>query len=133
MAVSTYNTTLLSGESAETLTVLADIKDYPDLGGAPEQLETTTLVDKAKVYIEGLESNDSKEFTFNYTKATYDALLALKGLEKYYGIYFGEDGIDGKFVGKGTASVYIVGAGANAVREMKLTITLSEPFEEVTA
>jgi len=133
MAVSTYQTTLLSGAAAETLTALADIKDYPDLGGAPDQLETTTLVDKAKVYIEGVESNDSKEFTFNYTKDTYEALVALKGVEQYFGIYFGVDGVDGKFVGKGTASVYIVGAGTSAVREMKLTITLAEPFAEVTA
>lgn len=50
MAISTYKIFLMKkGESAYEK--LIDIKEFPDLGGAPEMLETTTLSDKMQTYI----------------------------------------------------------------------------------
>lgn len=46
MAISTYKVFLMKGTtsgSSTTYEKLVDIKDFPDLGGAPEMLETTTL------------------------------------------------------------------------------------------
>ena len=53
MAISTYKIFLMHKASdADSYTKLVDIKDFPDLGGAPEMLETTTLADDAKTYIQ---------------------------------------------------------------------------------
>jgi hypothetical protein len=77
-----------------TYTKLIDIKDFPDLGGAPEMLETTTLSDSMQTYIEGIQSLDALEFTANYTKEDYAKLNALKGKNEGYAVYFGEEGTD---------------------------------------
>ena len=44
MAISTYKVFLMK-KTSETWSKLIDIKDFPDLGGSPELLETTTLSD----------------------------------------------------------------------------------------
>ena len=44
-AVSTIGTVLKAGTDKSSLAQLCKIKSYPDLGGAPEQLETTDLED----------------------------------------------------------------------------------------
>jgi len=49
MAISTQGVTLKWGTSATSLSKVVDIKDFPDLGGAPEVLETTTLSDTYKL------------------------------------------------------------------------------------
>ena len=46
---------------------LIDIKEFPDLGGDPEMLETTTLSDNMQTYIAGIQSLDALSFTANYT------------------------------------------------------------------
>ena len=46
MAISTQGVTLKWGTSAASLTKVVDIKDFPDLGGAPKMLETTPLNDR---------------------------------------------------------------------------------------
>ena len=51
MAISTYPVALKYDKSATETPDWADvcdIKDFPDLGGAPEMLETTTLSDASK-------------------------------------------------------------------------------------
>lgn len=138
MAISTYKIFLMEGktEGSTTWTKLIDIKDFPDLGGAPEMLETTTLSDKMQTYIPGIQSLDALEFTANYTKTDYDKLKALEGKEGDYAVWFGgtdtgtvtPDGKDGKFKFKGQLSVYPVGSGVNEVVEMKITIAPSTPI-----
>ena len=130
MATSTIDTFLMVGASGSE-SKLVDIKDFPDLMDAPETLETTTLSDHARTYIEGLQSGESKSFTANYTKADYSTILALKGVEQELGVWFGADaggdpdGHEGKFTFKGYVSVTAIGKGVNEVREMQITITLS--------
>lgn len=129
MAISTYKTYLMQGSST-TLTKLIDIKEFPDIGGDPEMLETTTLSDKMQTYIMGIQSADAMEFTANYTASDYAALQALAGTEKNYGIYFGsETGSAGKFTFKGELSVRVNGAGVNEVVEMTISIA---PTTEIT-
>jgi hypothetical protein len=124
MARSTYGITLMKGASS-TYTKLIDIKDFPDLGGAPELLETTTLSDSMQTYIEGIQSSDGLEFSANYTKDDYDTLVALKGTETAFAVFFGENGVDGAWYFKGYLSVRVNGGGVNEVVGMTISIAPS--------
>lgn len=136
MAISTYKVFLMMKESS-AYEKLVDIKDFPDMGGAPEMLETTTLSDKMQTYIPGIQSTDALEFTANYTKADFDKLKALEGVEKQFAVWFGgtetagtltPSGSDGKFEFKGQLSVFPVGGGVNEVVDMTITIAPSTPI-----
>ena len=141
MITSTYKSFLMHAK-AETYEKLTDIKNYPDLGGSPELLETTTLSDKMQTYTEGVQSSDALDFTANYDLEVYKKLKELDGKEEKYAVWFGGEeseasvtptGSEGKFKFKGTLSVTITGAGTNAVREMKIRITPSTPVTLDTA
>lgn len=83
MAISTYKVFLMKkGTTGNTYEKLIDIKEFPDLGGDPEMLETTTLSDKMQTYIAGIQSLDALAFTANYTLTDYKALQALAGKDR---------------------------------------------------
>lgn len=130
MAISTYKVFLMK-KTESTYAKLVDIKEFPDIGGDPEMLETTTLSDKMQTYIKGIQSNEGLNFTANYTKSDYATLQALEDSEEDYAIWFGgtesggvvtPDGSDGKFSFKGELSVHVVGGGVNEVVDMGVTI-----------
>lgn len=133
MAISTYKIFLMRKESS-SYEKLIDIKDFPDLGGTPEMLETTTLSDGAQTYIPGIQSQESLEFTANYTKTDYDKLKALEDQELDLAVWFGgtesagvvtPTGTDGKFEFKGKLSVFVSGGGVNEVVGMTISIAPS--------
>lgn len=143
MAISTYKTFLMYKKTSgggEAFTKLIDIKEFPDLGGAPEMLETTTLSDKMQTYIPGIQSLDSLEFTANYTLEDYKALKVIQDAEKTmdFAVWFGgteqtdgsvtPSGDRGKFSFKGQLSVFPGGSGTNEVVEMTITIAPSSPI-----
>lgn len=138
MAISTYKIFLMMmQDSGSTYAKLVDIKDFPDLGGAPEMLETTTLSDKMQTYIPGIQSLDALEFTANYTKTDFDKLKALEGKTKKFAVWMGAtesggtltpSGSDGKFEFEGQLSVFPVGGGVNEVVDMTITIAPSTPI-----
>lgn len=138
MAISTYKIFLMMMQnSGSTYAKLVDIKDFPDLGGAPEMLETTTLSDKMQTYIPGIQSLDALEFTANYTKTDFDKLKALEGQTKKFAVWMGAtesggtltpSGSDGKFEFEGQLSVFPVGGGVNEVVDMTITIAPSTPI-----
>ena len=68
MAISTLGVTLKIGESKELLEKIVDIKDFPDLIGDPNMLETTTLSDAQVTNIPGIKGSDMLTFTYNFTK-----------------------------------------------------------------
>lgn len=138
MAISTYKAFLMQKNSS-SYEKLIDIKEFPDLGGAPEMLETTTLSDRMQTYIPGIQSIDSLEFTANYTLAEYQKLKKMEGTEKEFAIWFGgtesgdtvtPTGTDGKYKFKGQLSVYVNGGGTNEVVEMTITIAPSSVITE---
>ena len=105
MAISTYKIFLMMKKEAAWEKVV-DIKEFPDLGGSPEMLETTTLSDRMQTYIPGIQSLDSLEFKTNYTLEEYKKLKTLEGIEHDYAVWFGGQevgdtvtptGSDGKF------------------------------------
>lgn len=134
MASNTYNTLLKykkSNEVAGSFTELVTIKDFPDLGGSPEQLETTTLKDKAQTYINGIQSMSALEFTANYDLVTYKTIKALEGEKLDFELWFGNkgNGEDGIFQWSGDLVVWVTGKGVNEVKEMNISIA---PNTEVT-
>ena len=137
MAQSSYNTVLkYSSTLAGTYAKLCDIKDFPDLGSSPETIETTTLSDKRKTYILGLQDKASMEFTANYDLTTYGTIKALATNTTYFfKLYFGEDGAgaDGVFGWSGEIDVYVKGAGTNAVREMVVVLSCGSDVVITTA
>lgn len=144
MAISSYKAFLMQGTGTGTLTwaKLVDIKDFPDLGAAPEPIETTTLSDFARTYIPGIENTEQKTFTCNYTAADYATLAALKGTEQNIAVWFGgteaagvvtPDGSMGKFSGKGYVDVFVAGAGVNEVVNMTVTLTMTQNFVKESA
>lgn len=130
MAISTYGIYLMHKATGGTYEKLVDIKDFPDLGGAPEMLETTTLSDAMQTYIEGIQSADALEFTANYTKEDYTKCNALKGKKESYAVHFGEDGENGKFEFDGYLSARVNGGGVNEVVGMTISIA---PATAITA
>ncbi len=141
MAISTYKVFLMHKASGATYEKLVDIKDFPDLGGTPEMLETTTLSDGMQTYIPGIQSLDGLEFTANYTKGDFIALKELEGKDEGYAVWFGgtvsgatvtPTGTDGKFEFNGQLSVFPVGGGVNEVVDMKITIAPSTPITVAT-
>lgn len=129
MAISTFGIQLMhKSGTGSTYTKLVDIKDFPDLGGAPEMLETTTLSDSMQTYIEGIQSSDALEFTANYTKEDYASLNELKGKKESYAVYFGEEGVNGKFEFDGYLSARVNGGGVNEVVGMTISIAPATPI-----
>lgn len=139
MAISTYKVFLMK-KSGTSYSKLIDIKDFPDLGGAPELLETTTLSDGIQTFIPGIQSLDNFEFTANYTKADYTTIKALEGSTYTFAVWFGgtvsggvatPTGTDGKFEFDGQLSVFPVGGGVNEVVDMTITIAPSTVIKSV--
>ena len=128
MAISTYGISLMYKAEGSTYTKLIDIKDFPDLGGAPEMLETTTLSDSMQTYIPGIQSLDALEFTANYTLADFKKIKAMEGTDTAFAVWFGAEGVDGKFEFNGQISVFPVGGGVNEVVGMTISIAPSTPI-----
>ena len=137
MAINTISSFLMKSSDGSTYTKLIDIKDYPDVIPAPENLDTTTLTDHMRVYIPGIKDNGGNiEFTCNYTATDFSTIKGLEGTEAYFAIWFGEggspvapDGHDGKFSFKGYPYVAKKGGGVNEVSEMTVGII---PTTEIT-
>lgn len=139
MAISTYKVFLMhKGASESAYTKLIDIKAFPDLGGDPEMLETTTLSDKMQTYIAGIQSLDGLSFTANYDLTDYKALKALEGKNEKYAVWFGgtesggvltPTGSDGKFSFDGQLTAYPTGGGVNEVVDIGITIAPSTPIQ----
>ena len=134
--ISTYQTYLLYKKSSETTyKKLIDIKDTPDKGGAPEMIDVTTLSDKMKKNIPGIQSTSELSYSANYVPSNFAEIKALEGeeldfVEALGGTFddggnltaAGHNGIN-KFSGK--MSVYMTGGGVNEAHGIKITIANS--------
>ena len=141
-ASSTYMTFLMHSTDGETYTKLVDIKEFPDLGQDPETLDTTTLTDKMRTSILGIQGNEGMEFTANYDIDDYRRLAALMQSDRtqssYYAVWFGgtenlatdptPTGALGKFEFKGQLSVRVAGGGVDEVRDMSIMIAPTTPI-----
>lgn len=141
MAISTYKVFLMKKGSGSSYEKLIDIKSYPDLGGDPEMLDTTTLSNKMKTYIMGIQDAEKLEFTANYDWTEYQALLSDVGVQKDYAIWFGgtesggtltPTGSAGKFTFSGQLALKVNGGGVNEVVNLTLSIIPNTEIVAVT-
>ena len=76
--------------------------NYPDMGSAPNKLDTTSLSNtKMKTYKLGLQ--EAPDFTFEalYSATYLEAIKALVGSVYKLKLEFGEDGADGEYTWTG--------------------------------
>lgn len=110
---------------------VVDIKDFPAMGGSPEQIETTTLSNEVSTFVTGVQSLSTFEFLANYSVNDYKAVKALQDSAQVYefALAFGKPtsnttfGNLGVFKWNGQLSAWLEGGGVNAVREMRLSIS----------
>lgn len=122
MAISSYGVTLKWGETAETVEKVVDIKDFGDLIGEPNMLETTTLSDAQVTQIPGIRSGDAIPFTCNYTKADFDKVYADEGKPLYYELDFSDGSV---FAWQGQHTVGVPGKGVDEVLEFTINCAAS--------
>ena len=116
---------------------VVDIKDFPAMGGSPEQIETTTLSNEVSTFVTGVQSLSTFEFLANYSVNDYKAVKALQDSAQVYefALAFGKPTSDttfgnlGVFKWKGQLSAWLEGGGVNAVREMRLSISATSEVE----
>ena len=130
MALSTLGVTLKMGESADALEKVVDIKDFPDLIGEPNMLETTTLSDEAVTNIPGIRSSDMLTFTCNYTKADFTAVNEKANTALYYSLEFSDGS---KFTWQGQHTCGVPGKGVDEVIEFTINIAASTAVEFAAA
>ena len=129
MAMNTYGVTLKWGESAEALTKVVDIKDFPDMISDPELLETTTLSDAQVTNIPGIKGSDMLTFTCNYTKEDFTAVNEVAGTALHYALEFSDGS---KFTWQGQHTCGLPGKGVNEVVEFTINIAASTSVEFAT-
>ena len=123
MAISSYKVELHNSATAEgSFTKFVDIKDFPDLFGEPNLLETTTLSDSMQTYIAGIKSMDALAFTINYEKEIATQIKGMEGQISYWKVIF-SDGSEFSFAG--SPALGIAGKGVDEVLEATLTIVPS--------
>lgn len=137
MAKSTIGTFLMyKASTGGEYTKLVDIKDYPDLGGSPERIQSTTLSNKQHTYELGVQDIGEMQVTANYEAADYDKVKALDDNEEHdFAFWFGGEeaddgtltptGADGKFEFTGKLGVYVAGGAVNAIRDMIISLSNS--------
>ena len=129
MAMNTYGILLKWGASAEAVEKVVDIKDFPDMIGEPEMIETTTLSDSQVTNIPGIKSSDMLTFTCNYTKEDFTAVNAEAGKALFYALEFSDGS---KFTWQGQHTCGLPGKGVNEVVEFTINIAASTPVEFAT-
>lgn len=126
MALNTIGIKLAWGPTPYGLSKIVKIKDFPDLGGAPELLEITDLESLMQIFILGVQSSGAMEFTVNFDKTEYAAVKATAGTALYYAIEFGDFGV---FRWQGIHNIFVTGKGVNEIVEAKITIAPSSKPE----
>lgn len=135
MAISTYGVQLMyKAASAAEYTKLVDIKNFPDLGGTPESIDTTTTSDSMRTSIPGIIELDVLAFECNYTKTDFEKCKALDNVETDYALYLGnaKDGADGKYGFKGKSVTFVTGGGVNEAVGMTIAIACTTEITEIS-
>ena len=132
-ATSTIHTYLLINKGtkeAPSWKKLIDIKDYPDFGGTPEKITTTTMSNEEETSTNGVKTIGSLEFLSNYTVNDYESVKELEQSAQAYevALAFGKPengayGSMGSWKWNGQISTWLTGGSVNSVREMKTSIS----------
>lgn len=132
--MSTIGTALMIKESG-VWNVLVPTTNYPDLGGDVELVDITTLFDKVRRNVKGVQDAGSFAFDALYTAENYARCKEFEDAgEQEFAVWFGgtgegesyvPTGSDGKFEFKGELSTYVTGNGVNEARGLRISIAVS--------
>ena len=101
--------------------------DLPATKGAPDTVEKTVLTDSSVTQVEGLQTNDQKEYTYNYHRDN------IRALQKYAGrvhTFIERNGMD--FTGEkftGTLSMGRDAVSVNGILQGKFYVTVNSAEE----
>ena len=107
--------------------LLIPTTDLPATKGAPDTVEKTVLTDSSVTEVEGLQSNDQKEYTYNYHR---DNIRALKKYAGKVQTFLERNGMD--FTGEkftGTLSMGRDAVSVNGILQGKFFITVNSSEE----
>lgn len=104
---------------------LTDLLEIPELGGATEAIDITTLADGSYKYTDGIKNyGDSLAFKFLYASEQFETLAALDGVQQWSVVLPDQT----KCSFSGSCAVKLDGVGVNAA----LTYTLDiKPSSEL--
>jgi len=132
-AVTTIGALLYKGTGVGKV-LIPDLQEFPDLGGAPEKLDTTTTGDSVMTAIPGLQDPGDMAFTFLFTGMTganWTTLYAVKqtGEPEDFTILF-PDGSGYEF--NAYVSLTMPGKGANEVMQFSASFMLTDEMVPLT-
>ena len=135
MAQSTFGTKLyVYDDESQSWEKLPPIKDFSDLGGEPEMIETTTLEDPNQTNIFGVQSMDTITFTTNFDKSDFYKFNRLADHQiRSFKIVFSHGTLDDMIddyatYWKGQLSIFKNGGAVNEVIEATVSISCSSPI-----
>lgn len=137
-AIHSMHTYLMKGSGTGTITYtkLVDVSEVPDLWTAPPTIDTTTLSDEMRTYINGLVDPGSLEFTANYTAQNMSDLDAVAGTPNTkFAVYLGADsngapdGHNGKFTFEGELSYGLRAVSVDEKVNIGIAIAVSSEIE----
>lgn len=116
--------TVLSYKNGEVYVDVAGVKGIPQVGGDPERVDVTTLVDDKRKYIAGIEDTDNLEFAIVYQTANFTTIHALveTGTEAEFKVVY-PDGMAVTFTGQ--PKFKFSAAEINGALEFTLVVVVS--------
>lgn len=120
-----------SATSSGTFAEIPNLQECPELGGAAEKVDVTTLADGNYKYINGIKDFGDLAFTFLYDNSEADSNYRVcKGLEDKGIVFFQVEFPDGtQFAFSGEVSVATSAASVNAPLQFTLNITLNSDID----
>ena len=120
-----------NGGGSVTYTDLTNLTEIPALGGSPEKVDTTTLADGNKHYINGIKDYGDLSFKFFYEKEQFNTLSALNTRQAWkVSLPDGEAGAMGTVATvTGVPAVALDGVGVGAAMTYTLSIALDSDIE----
>lgn len=107
--------------------LLIPTTDLPATKGAPDTVEKTVLTDSSVTEVEGLQTNDQKEYTYNYHRDNIRALKKYAGTVQTFLERNGMDFTGEKFTG--TLSMGRDAVSVNGILQGKFFITVNSAEE----
>lgn len=124
---------LMHSADGSAYTKLMDVKSVPAVGGAPEQIDVTTLSHNMFAYINGLQKGEQMQFKCNYNPTDFKKLKEMEKTSakkaEHFAIYLGGTDGDtpkgdlGQFKFDGQLAVAYDGVDVNKVHEMTIYIS----------
>ena len=124
MAKSTYGVELLWGSSSSNVSKNVDIKDYPDMIGDPNLIDTTTLSDSQQTNILGIKTSSVLPFTVNLETENLSTLKASEGSPLYFKLKLGTIA---NLTWQGSYALGVPGKGVDNAIELKINVVNSTP------